>query len=119
MGILDSGPLPSIPYAAPAGLQGTADDWQDQDSPRGYRIGPYGPTTNALLPGMPILPGQRMPWLGAIHLVSTSGSGAGRGVREGKRITTFAVDVGQRPYVRAVVTDAAGRRAWSNPIFPT
>lgn len=52
-----------------------------------------------------------------IHFVSTNGSGSRRRAPEGKLITTFAIDVPRRPYVRAVVTDAAGRRAWANPIF--
>ncbi len=52
-----------------------------------------------------------------IHFVSTNGSGARRRAKEGKQITTFAIDAGQRAYIRAAVTDAAGRRAWTNPIF--
>jgi hypothetical protein len=52
-----------------------------------------------------------------IHFVSTNGSGARRRADEGKLITTFAIDVGRRRYIRAVVTDPAGRQAWTNPIF--
>ena len=52
-----------------------------------------------------------------IQFVSTNGSGARRRADEGKFITTFAIDVGRRQYIRAVVTDSAGKRAWTNPIF--
>jgi len=45
------------------------------------------------------------------------GMGIRRRAEEGKLIKSFSIDVPDWPYVRAVVMDAAGQRAWTNPIL--
>lgn len=57
-----------------------------------------------------------------ITFISLPGMGTRRRAEEGKSITSFAFKAkGRRGwpwrYVRAVVTDARGRRAWANPIY--
>jgi hypothetical protein len=59
-----------------------------------------------------------------INLVGMPVQGVRRRAAEGKTITTFGVDTSTLrgwpwPYVRAVVTDTRGRKAWTNPIYPT
>ncbi|MBN1943634.1 MAG: CehA/McbA family metallohydrolase [Phycisphaerae bacterium] len=52
----------------------------------------------------------------AIHIMSRPAKG-GKFVPSGKTITSMTVDVDpQWPYIRAVVTDHQGRKAWTNPI---
>ena len=53
-----------------------------------------------------------------IHFVSSPTCGARRRAEKGKRITSFTIDMPTRnwPYVRAVVTDGSGLKAWTNPI---
>lgn len=58
-----------------------------------------------------------------IQFVSTPGRGVRRRAEPGKRITRFAVDLEHLAdwpwdYVRAVVTDEQGRKAWTGPLFP-
>jgi hypothetical protein len=45
------------------------------------------------------------------------GFGARRRAEDGKSITTFSMDVPDWPYVRAVVVDSSGHKAWTNPII--
>ncbi|MFB3891040.1 MAG: PHP domain-containing protein [Phycisphaerae bacterium] len=55
-----------------------------------------------------------------INFSGTPGCGRRRRVDAPKTITSFAMDladVAKWTYMRAVVTDHAGRRAWTNPIF--
>lgn len=56
----------------------------------------------------------------AVHFMC--GPGGGQGCRilpaDGESITSAEIPVPKWPFVRAVVTDARGKRAWSNPIFP-
>ncbi len=53
----------------------------------------------------------------SIHIAGPMpGRGRGRFARDGKRITRFAIDVPDWRYVRGVVVDEKGRRAWTNPI---
>lgn len=53
-----------------------------------------------------------------IHFISTPGEGRRRLAPPGEGICEFSLEVPERwSYVRAAVTDAAGRRAWTNPIF--
>lgn len=51
-----------------------------------------------------------------IQFVSEPSLGATRRADAGKAIVSFTVDLPDWPFVRAVVTDAAGRKAWTNPI---
>ena len=53
-----------------------------------------------------------------IQFVGRPGQGSRRRAEPGHSITTFAIEVPDWPYVRAVVTDRQGRRAWANPIVP-
>jgi hypothetical protein len=53
----------------------------------------------------------------SIHFMSGPAQGAGRWADEGKSITSFSTPVRKWAYVRAVVTDAQGRKAWSNPMW--
>ncbi|HUT56986.1 MAG TPA: CehA/McbA family metallohydrolase [Phycisphaerae bacterium] len=58
-----------------------------------------------------------------IHLIGTPGSGRRRRAEEGRRITSFTLPVAELSgwpwkYVRAVVTDERGRKAWTNPLWP-
>lgn len=52
-----------------------------------------------------------------IHFVSGPSLGARRRAEEGRSITAFSIDVPDWPFIRATVTDAAGRKAWANPIL--
>jgi hypothetical protein len=52
----------------------------------------------------------------AIHFVSGPARGACRRAEEGKALRTFSIDPPKWPYVRGLVIDPAGRRAWTNPI---
>ena len=54
----------------------------------------------------------------AVHFMGGAPQGARRRAVEGGTIRTFSIDKPAWRYVRAVVTDAAGRQAWTNPIFP-
>lgn len=51
-----------------------------------------------------------------IHFVSAPALGVRRCAEEGKSITTYSMDVPDWPYIRATVTDSAGRKAWVNPL---
>ncbi len=51
-----------------------------------------------------------------IQLIGCPIRGARRMAEEGKSITAFSVEVPDWQYVRAVVTDASGKQAWTNPI---
>ena len=42
--------------------------------------------------------------------------GATQRAEPGGAVTAFAIDLPPWPFVRALITDAAGRRAWTNPI---
>ena len=58
-----------------------------------------------------------------IQFVSTPGRGGRRRAAEGKTITTFNLKIPKLrnwpwQYVRAVVTDTHGRKAWANPLYP-
>jgi len=53
-----------------------------------------------------------------IHLLGgPGGRGARRVAEKGKTITSFEIEVPDWPYLRAVVTDADGQKAWTNPII--
>lgn len=57
-----------------------------------------------------------------IHFVSVPGTGERRRAAPGRTITSFTYDARKRhnwpwDYVRAVVTDTRGRKAWANPIY--
>jgi predicted metal-dependent phosphoesterase TrpH len=52
-----------------------------------------------------------------IQLAGGPGQGARLRAARGRSVTRFAINVPKWAYVRAVVTDAAGRKAWTNPIF--
>jgi len=52
-----------------------------------------------------------------IHFCFPAPWGARRRAKKGKTITTFSVDLPDMPHVRAMVTDVAGRRAWTNPVY--
>ena len=52
-----------------------------------------------------------------IHFCYRSPWGIRRRAEEGKSITTFSVELPDVPLVRAMATDSAGRRAWTNPIW--
>ena len=51
-----------------------------------------------------------------IYFVSSPCLGDRRRAEEGKLIITHSIDVPDWPYIRAVVVDAVGRKAWANPI---
>lgn len=52
-----------------------------------------------------------------IHFIGgPGGEGSRRRAKDGKLIKSFSMPVPDWPYVRAVVTDTAGQRAWTNPI---
>ncbi len=51
-----------------------------------------------------------------IHFISGPAQGASRWAEEGKAVTVFSIDRPRWRFVRGVVTDAAGRRAWTSPI---
>lgn len=53
-----------------------------------------------------------------IHFIGgPGGMGTRRRAEGGKSIKSFSMPVPNWPYVRAVVTDKTGRRAWTNPIL--
>ena len=52
-----------------------------------------------------------------IQFVAGPVQGVRRRAEAGRSITAFSIDVPTWPYVRAVVTDHAGRKAWTNPII--
>jgi hypothetical protein len=59
-----------------------------------------------------------------IHIKGPPGLGVRKRAAEGESITSFAGPADRLPgwpwpYVRAVVTDARGRKAWTNPLYPT
>lgn len=52
-----------------------------------------------------------------IHFVSGPGQGMRRAAPEGKSVRSFTMQLPNSwPFVRAVVTDQRGRKAWTNPI---
>ncbi len=52
-----------------------------------------------------------------IHFIGGPGQGVRRRAGEGNSIMAHSIDIPDNwPYVRAVAVDAAGRRAWTNPI---
>lgn len=58
-----------------------------------------------------------------IHFKAVPGLGRRRRAEDGKTLTSFSIELASIkdwpwPYVRAVVTDARGRKAWTNPLFP-
>jgi len=52
-----------------------------------------------------------------IQFTSRPTKGLTRWAENGKTITAFSIDAPELSYVRAVVTDSAGQRAWTNPIL--
>ena len=53
----------------------------------------------------------------SICFMTPPGWGSSRRAEPGKTITSFSMGMPNRPYVRAVITDANGRKAWSNPLM--
>jgi len=53
-----------------------------------------------------------------IYFMGGPAQGARRLASKGKAITTFSIARPDWPFIRGVVVDAAGRRAWTNPIAP-
>jgi hypothetical protein len=52
-----------------------------------------------------------------IYFIGNPGTGSCRRAEKDKSIKTYSADVPNSSYVRAVVVDAAGRKAWTNPIL--
>ena len=54
----------------------------------------------------------------SIHFMSMPTMGRNQYAEPGKTVTELSTDRPDWPYVRAVVTDPQGRKAWTNPIAP-
>jgi len=52
-----------------------------------------------------------------IYFIGGPGLGSRRRAERSKSIKTYTIDIPNWSYVRAVIVDAMGRRAWTNPIF--
>ena len=66
------------------------------------------------------LDGDQVP---AHEFVAQPGVGVRRRAEAGRHINSFTVDTAKLggwpwPYVRAVVTDERGYKAWANPLYP-